>query len=69
MLVHEMCKEKTLHLKLEDKTSEYNLNYALKGRHIELGKSWEIVILVLTIFNEGTFVTFKSIFHEALNLF
>ena len=25
--------------------------------------------LVLTIFNEGAYLTFKSIFHKALNLF
>jgi len=25
--------------------------------------------LVLTIFNEGAYLTFKSIFHNALNLF
>jgi len=28
-----------------------------------------IIILVLTIFNEGAYFTFKSIFHKVLNLF
>ena len=27
------------------------------------------LVLVLTIFNEGAYLTFKSIFHKALNLF
>jgi len=27
------------------------------------------LVLVLTIFNEGAYFTFKSIFHKALNLF
>ena len=26
-------------------------------------------VLVLTIFNEGAYLTFKSIFHKAVNLF
>jgi len=26
-------------------------------------------VLVLTIFNEGAYLTFKSLFHKALNLF
>jgi len=26
-------------------------------------------VLVLTIFNEGAYLTFKSIYHKALNLF
>ena len=33
---------------------------------------WDNMIylfLVLTIFNEGTYLTFKSIFHKALDLF
>ena len=34
-----------------------------KGIH---GVNW---ILFLTIFNEGAYLTFKSIFHKALNLF
>ena len=29
----------------------------------------KIVVLVLKIFNEGAHLTFKSIFHKALNLF
>ena len=28
-----------------------------------------ILSIFLTIFNEGTYLTFKSIFHKALNLF
>ena len=28
-----------------------------------------ILSICLTIFNEGTYLTFKSIFHKALNLF
>ena len=28
-----------------------------------------LFFLVLTIFNEGAYLTFKSIFHKALNLF
>jgi len=28
-----------------------------------------VLVLVLTIFNEGAYLTFKSIFHKALNLF
>ena len=28
-----------------------------------------IVFLVLPIFNEGAYLTFKSVFHKALNLF
>ena len=31
--------------------------------------SRKILFLVWTIFNEGAYLTFKSIFHKALNLF
>ena len=32
-------------------------------------KAKEFLILVLTIFNKGAYLTFKSIFHKVLNLF
>ena len=35
----------------------------------KLEKSTCALVLVLTIFNEGAYLTFKSMFHKALNLF
>jgi len=42
--------------------------YMIQVRYIQVS-SRTIVGFVLTIFNEGAYLTFKSIFHKALKLF
>ena len=44
------------------------VRWASEAKHTSVPDS-SFVILVLTIFNEGAYLTFKSIFNKALNLF
>ena len=55
-------------LQLDEEIVEAEYRYDdLDDRRTEV--TLGILFLVLTIFNEGAYLTFKSIFHKALNLF
>ena len=42
-------------------------DHLISGGH--LGLFLKVLVLALTIYNEGAYLTFKSIFHKALTVF
>ena len=45
------------------------MRFNTEGKSLIMKASPGYLFLVMTILNEGAYLTFKSIFHKALNLF